>query len=299
MRLRRLAAFGALGMLVALCGALWWTGDQLTRPARGPASEPPPELNARSIRFASGSGAQLDGWFIPGQRGAGAVLLLHAIRADRRSMLPRARFLAALGYAVLLVDLQAHGESEGERITFGFREAMDARSAIGKLRQLAPGEKLGAIGVSLGAAALVQSGANDMLAAAVLESMFPTLEEAIENRLRMRFGVLGPPLTPLLLAPLPAWLGFSASQVRPIEQIAKLGAAVLILHGAEDRHTTPAEARRLFGAAAQPKTLQVVSGAGHTDLHTHDPRGYEARVTDFLALYLRDANAARPDRAAR
>jgi len=51
------------------------------------------------------------------------VLLLHGVRADRREMLGRARFLNRLGYGILLIDLPAHGESPDDHITFGAREA--------------------------------------------------------------------------------------------------------------------------------------------------------------------------------
>ena len=67
-------------------------------------------------------------------------------------MLPRARFLHDAGYAVLLFDLQAHGESTGDRVTFGIKEGLDVASALGVLRQNAPGERVGVIAVSLGGA---------------------------------------------------------------------------------------------------------------------------------------------------
>ncbi len=50
---------------------------------------------------------------VSGQKGKGAVLLLHGVRADRREMLNRARFLKEEGYSVLLIDLPSHGESDG------------------------------------------------------------------------------------------------------------------------------------------------------------------------------------------
>ena len=42
--------------------------------------------------------SHVSGWLIPGRPRAGVVLLLHGVRADRREMLGRARFLNRLGY---------------------------------------------------------------------------------------------------------------------------------------------------------------------------------------------------------
>jgi pimeloyl-ACP methyl ester carboxylesterase len=102
----------------------------LTKPARGSTGVPDRDLHARSLTFDSATGIKLSAWFVPGSSGAGALLLLHSVRSNKRTMLPRARFLSALGFSVLLVDLQAHGESEGERISFGYREAADVRASV-------------------------------------------------------------------------------------------------------------------------------------------------------------------------
>ena len=55
---------------------------------------------------------------------------MHGVRANRLVMLARARFLHKAGYAVLLFDFQAHGESSGKRITFGHLEGLDASAAV-------------------------------------------------------------------------------------------------------------------------------------------------------------------------
>ena len=78
-------------------------------PAAAPAGTGDPATPARHVA----------GWYSPGRPGAGAVLLLHGVRGDRRAMLGRARFLHQAGYAVMLLDLPSHGASSGERITFG------------------------------------------------------------------------------------------------------------------------------------------------------------------------------------
>lgn len=262
-------------------------GELLSRPARRPVGNPPEDLAAQAVSIAAPGDTTVSGWFSPGIPGRGAILLLHGVRTDRRSMLGRARLLRQQGYAVLLVDLPAHGESTGDRITFGVREAEGVRAALEFLRRQVPDERIGVMGVSLGAASLVLARPSPPPDAVVLESMFPSLREAVSDRLEQRMGALGPWFAPLLLLQAPFRLGIREEQARPIDAIASLGCPVLIAHGTVDRHTTLAEAQRIVAAAREPKEFWAVDDAGHVDLLVHRPEHYKERVLPFLERFLR------------
>jgi alpha-beta hydrolase superfamily lysophospholipase len=134
-----ISVFGALLLLFI---GNWLAGSFLTAPANQIIGNLPADVAGRSIQFPSESGSTIHGWFIPGNKGAGAVVLMHGVRANRLSMLDRARFLSRAGYSVLLFDFQAQGESEGKHITFGYLESKDAQAAISFLRSNAPDEKM-------------------------------------------------------------------------------------------------------------------------------------------------------------
>jgi fermentation-respiration switch protein FrsA (DUF1100 family) len=276
----------SIGLLTGVALALVAAGEVLSRPAKRPVGPPPPNFPARTVTIPVPGGAPLVGWLSAGQPGRGAVLLLHGVRSDRRQMLARARFLARSGYATLAIDQQAHGESPGERITFGAREGAGVQAALVFLRQRLPGEPVAIIGVSLGAAATVLVHPQPPPAAVVLESLYPTIEEAVANRLALHIGPAGRLLAPLLLWQLPLRLDIPPEALQPVSAIARLQAPVLIASGSEDRHTPWGETERLFAAAAAPKELWRVEGAAHVDLHTHDPAAYEARIGEFLARHL-------------
>ncbi len=276
-----------LAAVAVSTAAVFAAGEMLSRPARAVVGPPPADLHALPVSLRTASGLRVSGWAMAGQARAGVVLLLHGVRGDRRDMLGRARFLNALGHAVLLIDLPSHGESEGERISFGLREAEGVQAALAWVAERHPGERVGVIGVSLGAASLVLSPPRPAPAAVVLESMYPTIEEAVSERLRLHLGAGGPVLAPLLLTQLPLRLGVSPDQLRPIDHTAGLQAPLLIVSGALDRHTTEEQTRRLFAAAAEPKALWIVDGAAHVNLHAFAPAAYEARVSAFLSTHLR------------
>jgi uncharacterized protein len=211
---------------------------------------------------------------------------LHGVRSNRWSMVNRARFLNKLGYSVLLIDLPAHGESSSEHIMYGFHESEGVSAALSYIRLKFPADKIGVIGTSLGAASLVLSHSQVKPDAVVLESMFPTIEDAVKDRLRLRLGTLGEYLTPLLIWQLPLRVNASTEQLRPIVEIKSLHIPVFIAAGAIDEHTTLAETKHIFESANAPKELWIVEGAAHVDLHRFNSVVYEEKVSTFFDKYL-------------
>src|SRR4029434_6926853 len=100
--------------------------------------------------FARDSGANVHGWWCPLQNRRGVVLLLPGIRANRLSMVDRARFLRRAGYSVLLIDFQATGETKGDPITFCWKHGRDAIAAVSFIRKAEPASRVAVIGSSLG-----------------------------------------------------------------------------------------------------------------------------------------------------
>jgi fermentation-respiration switch protein FrsA (DUF1100 family) len=205
-------------------------------------------------------------------------------------MLARARFLHRLGFTVLAPDLQAHGESPGEHVTFGARESLDAAASMTFLRGAMPAEQVGVIGVSMGgAAALLGPGPLDANAF-VLESVYPTIREAVSDRLGTWLGPLGSVarlFTPAVIHFVGNDIGVTEVELRPIDRIARLHAPLLFLAGTADPYTPIVEAESLYARAPAPKDYWAVKGAGHEDLYAYDAAEYERRVGAFLIRSLR------------
>jgi alpha-beta hydrolase superfamily lysophospholipase len=264
-------------------------GSFLVRATHRRVPPPPGYLHGEVVALRSSSGARLVAWLFVPPSARGAVAIFHGVHADRSVMLARAELLWRDGFAVLVPDLQAHGESSGDRVTFGFLESRDAEAGVEYLRRRFPRLRAGAIGVSLGGAAIALSKGRSRPDAAVLEAVFPTISEALDDRIAMRLGPLSRILTPLLLLQLKPRCGVGPEDLRPIDGVKGLGCPVLILAGTADRHTTEAQTRALFAAANEPKELWLVAGAAHVDLLRFDAAGYRTHVLGFLRRNLTKA----------
>lgn len=284
MRIRTIVMIAA-STLAAGALAAWLVGGAIIAPAMRTVPRPP-DLDVTDLLIPSGDHA-VAAWQIDVGGTSPVVLLVHGIRGNRLDMVRRARWLVAKKYSVVMIDLQAHGETPGRAITFGWRESRDVRAAIDWIRRTLPARRVALIGTSLGGASAVLGPQPLGVDALVLEEVYPRVTDAVEDRIRMRLGPLAPVVAPLLLAQLGVRLGITPKQLEPIGSIARVGAPVLIAGGSRDEHTTEAETRGFFAAASQPKHLWIVEGARHEDLFAFDPAAYEAHVLPFLEANLK------------
>jgi alpha-beta hydrolase superfamily lysophospholipase len=270
---------------VAGLGFSWFIGGQLSAPQNRPVPRPA-DLPIEPVQFSSLSGTTVHGWLVKPEFPRAVIILQHGVRGHRGGMVSRARFLQAANYAVLLFDFQAHGESLGDRITFGHLESRDTQAAVKFCRQQFPDLPIAIIGQSLGGAAALLAQPPLPVQALIIESAFSTFEEATKNRMEWLTGRPTRVFSPLLTVQLRLRVGISAADLRPIDHVSQLTMPKLFLAGTTDPRTKLAESLALFEAAAAPKQFYAVTNAGHVDFHGHLKSAYEELILGFLATHL-------------
>jgi uncharacterized protein len=283
--LKRTLAIAFLGLTLLGGIGAFAVGSALMAPSPSLVGDLPEDLTGESVLIPSESGSLLHAWFVPGRHNA--VVLLHGLHASRRDQLDRARLVHGAGYSVLLFDFQAHGESSGSNVTFGYLESRDARAAVDDVRHRLPGQKVAVIAQSMGGAAAILAQPALSIDALVVEAVYPDLDNAVADRLMMRLGSWAWVLGPVLTLQVQPRLGFPASALRPIDHVADLTMPKLFMAGSADEHTRIDESRALFEAAGGPKAFWTVDGAAHVDFYHYAPVEYSQRVLGFLQEYLR------------
>jgi len=243
----------------------------------------------------SSDGGHLRGWYLPSRNGA-AVVLLHDHGANRLALAPHAETLSRAGYGVLLLDLPAHGRSDGRRFS---RDAAvdDALAAVAWLaRRHDVQARVAVLGVGLGGTLALHAAArNAFIRGAVADGPLPgTLHDlpppsGVADRL-WRYPqayLFHAALERLAPGPrLPANShALSRFDGRPVLLIASG-------RGREQRQTG-----HLFVAAGEPKTLFEIPDAAHATGWAVAPEDYTQHLLAFLgrALSVNDT----PDAAGR
>lgn len=211
--------------------------------------------------------------------GAPPVLLVHGWAGDAQQWRPLGDRLAAAGFDPVLVDLPAHGRSDGRRSTLPqWVRALFAVTA-------AHGPWHGVAAHSLGALAAAQALAQGLPAgrlALVATSPPP------RQFLRWFASVLGPGdvLAQRMQARIEQREGVPLQRFEPDWLGPRLTQPTLLLHDADDRTAPLAGAQRL-GAAIGGARFETTQGLGHRRILT------DAAVLDRLVQHLAGAAPAR------
>ena len=258
---------------------------RLSSPARRPIERTPAYygLGYREVEVQSSDGLRLSAWWVEKDRPRAAILV-HGWGADKsgRHVLETATVYEETGFDVLMLDLRAHGESEGERVTIGYREVRDVEGAVSwlKKRGYDPGQVV-LHGWSMGGAAVLQAAPGTDVAAVLEESAYADLPPLLRERIPDVSG-LPPFFTPGIFFVGQYLLGIDPWAVRPVEeaeQLSREGVQVMIIHSRDDEVVPYGHAERL--AKAHPSaTFWTLDAYDHVGAHEHPE--YRKRLLKFL-----------------
>lgn len=214
------------------------------------------------IVFKAADGTRLIAWYSPAQLGKPTLLYFTGNSGNTADRAGKIKAIASDGYGVFMLNYRRFGGSGGRPSEK--RNTADAVSAYDYLRGLgvAP-DDIVIYGESLGTAVATQLCPQRQPMALVLEAPFTSVVDV---------GHLMWPLLPLKF--------IMVDQYRTVDRIDQVGVPLFIIHGGRDSTIPLNHARRVFHAAAEPKTLSVVPRAGHNDLFE---QGAWTQVRDFIA----------------
>jgi hypothetical protein len=264
-------------------------GVVATHKWREPVGEPP-SAAYEDVAFDAADGLRLDGWYHPSRNGA-AVVVVHGGSSDRKGSVHHAKMLARHGYGVLLYDARGRGESEGSENNYGWDWTDDISGALDFLRRRedVDPQRIGAIGLSTGADALVDAAARRVGVAALVAD--GTAAASFEDWHRLRGVELGTA---------PGWVMYATIRLlsgdppgRPLDdQVRWLSMPTLLISaGTDDERNANVLYERAAGGRVEHWNLP---DASHTRAIREEPQQYERRVMSFLDEALSYAGRSNP-----
>nr|UXE44449.1 hypothetical protein Hi04_10k_c2441A_00022 [uncultured bacterium]UXE44485.1 hypothetical protein Hi04_10k_c2441B_00033 [uncultured bacterium] len=243
----------------------------------------------RDATLHTKDGLALSGWFAPGTNGA-AVVLTPGAWSNRSQLAPEAERLHRAGYGVLIYDLRASGESEGDLCTWGDRERNDVEAGVDFVASQPGVEHVGAIGFSIGAYALSSAAADDRrIEAFVLEGATPSVREGEQWEDRAYHGLMAPTLQIYRL------YGVDIDAIDVVAALRRMAPRpTLVVIGSDDPFIPRWMTDEIVAAAPEPKAEYTVVGAKHGGYAEAGGAAYLDRVAQFFDRYLVGAGARTP-----
>ena len=272
---------------------VWVLQDRRTLRQAMPAGQ-----TQAAITIPSGNGPTLQGYFVASRQPvpAASVILLHGLFRSAMEVEPVAEMFRDLGAEVLLLNLRNHGGSESRAFTFGLREKSDLLAAVEYLRKRPQGlsAPLVVYGVSMGAVVAARAAPEiPELAGLVLDAPMADLTSTIHRQLgtmewenRQGLGLPGFYINLILF-----WMelasGFSATDVRPLDQIAQLSEDVhtLFIGAGRDVRVPPPVVTQMFEAhqaADTHKAMWIEPDSNHGRVWDAQPGQYRSQLEAFL-----------------
>lgn len=206
-------------------------------------------------------------------------------------MLTKTVLLNEHHFTTLSFDFRARGLSEGALCTLGARETDDVLGAVAYVKQQT-GLKdlpLGALGESMGGAAIIQAAAQtDALQCIVAEAAYASLDRVIRQRLAFAFGPFADPVVQACHKISLDEMSLDIEAVSPEAQIAKISPRpVFLITDGLDLTCPRRESDRLYAAAQEPKERWIAPTAPHCLAYFAHRDVYADRVRAFFTQHLK------------
>ena len=246
------------------------------------------------LTLESKDGLKLAGYLLrPAEPSNVYVFCSHGYRCNgKREFCGFVQYYLGRGFNVLLVDHRASGESEGDRIGFGYYESQDSLQWLEYLIATY-GKDISIIvhGVSMGSATvMLMSGSEqlpDNVKLIIADCGFTSAWDEFEAKLD---GMQIPkwPLLPLVNAVNKRISGYDfKTDTDAVAAVKKAKVPMLFVHGTADGFVPCDMVYEVYAACgSEHKELLLVEGAQHAGSVVTDPVSYEAKLDEMIDKYV-------------
>lgn len=224
------------------------------------------------------------------------ALVLHGYTGWKEEMYPFACWYYEQGYQVVVPDLRCQGESEGDFIGMGWTDHYDCSLWIDYILSQDPDAQIVVHGQSMGAStALIMTGETSLsehVRAVISDCAYTDAYSMFGDKVTEWFDLPTFPLVDSARIVLRLRGGYDLLDASAIDAVSASRTPTLFIHGASDAMISVQMSKDLYEAAACPKELLIVDGAGHAQAQDKDPEAYYGAIAAFLSEHIPVRSAA-------
>ena len=190
------------------------------------------------------------------------------------------------GYNVLCIDPRAHGLSEGDKITLGLLEGLDAIAWARYLHDELNNKSIALYGICGGATAsliaLNDKNCPTYVNLLITDGMFPSFVLLYKRHIKDEKKPVYPVLTSIMHL-IKKYNGVNPYKMKPKKMIKSINVPVLFLSGSKDIFALPIEAKKMYESCpSSDKKFALIIDGRHSHLRYDNKKEYDNVVIDFL-----------------
>lgn len=227
-----------------------------------------------SVRYQTENNKRLYGWWIPAPKdeevSASTIILVHGWNRNVGRMMPYIKELHPAGYNLLVFDSRNHGSSDPDEFSSMPKFAEDIIASINFLEKKPESniEDLSVIGLSMGGAASIYAASKDTRIKKVITvGAFAHPAKVMKREIQKKHIPYFPVIW-MFFKYVQYKIGSSFDLIAPINNIGKVKADLLLIHGEMD-DVVPVENAQSMEIAGNQSTIRLwtIPGKGHSNCH--------------------------------
>lgn len=244
-------------------------GDLTKRPTKMNFYEPEQfGVDASRITLQTEDGLNIAAWTVTPEDPKATVILLSGIQNPSvTGFFGYAKMLRAHGYGSLLIEMRAHGESEGDEVQFGMSEYLDVKAGVAYLTEQHGDLPTVVWGTSMGGATAINAmGEIPELDGLISASAYSSLPDMFCDSMGMMgmpevFAAIQKPFVHLYCL---LTYGSEMTRINPLNEIQKLnGRPALLMHSTADSQVPYINLTRILAKTDEPVQTFVREGDYH------------------------------------
>ncbi|MBQ8856565.1 MAG: alpha/beta hydrolase [Lachnospiraceae bacterium] len=232
-------------------------------------------------------GLKLHGTWFPQEECKKVVVCFHGYTSQgMKDYIGLSGYYLKNGYAMLLVDERAHGQSEGTHIGFGCLDRHDALKWINWVIEKC-GENVEILlhGTSMGGATVLMTSGLELpkqVKGIVSDCAFTSPKEVFSHVLKSMYHIPAFPIMQIADFMNRKLSGYGLDECNAAREVKKAEVPILFIHGSGDTFVPCSMCETIYKNCASPKKKLIIEGAAHAESYYKDTKAYENALTEFI-----------------
>ena len=238
---------------------------------------------SKEVEIISDDNLKLKGYILNNKNNKW-MIIVHGFTSSHEAMVNIAKKFYEMKYNVLVVDLRAHGNSEGTYITMGVKDCLDIKKWINYLVDN-DAKEIGLFGISMGAATVMNTIGLDLpkeVKFAIEDCGYTSVKDELVYQQKMLFHLPKIPFLYISMLYAIIFAKYNIDAYTPLKSLQKTNIPLLLIHGDKDTFVPFEMVNKLDEVCNSKHQKLIIKGATHARSCVVDSEKYWNTVTKFI-----------------